>query len=306
MSVASLSSSPLRVLVTGASGFTGRYACAALEDAGYRVVGWGKGLDADVDLTQKQQVLEAALMAQPHYVLHLAAKAFVAHDDVDEIYNINVLGTRNLLSALATLAHRPKHTVLASSANVYGNVEGNVDESFAVNPQNDYAVSKLSMEYMAKLWGGQLAMTIVRPFNYTGRGQDEKYLLPKIVSHFQRRSDFIELGNLDVIRDFNDVRNVVDTYVALLPMVGNGDVFNVCSGVETSLNDVVLTLESLSGHSLDVRVNPSFIRPNDVRRLVGDGGKLKKVIGAIAARPLKETLRWMLEAPNGDQDMREG
>ncbi|MBO9879439.1 NAD-dependent epimerase/dehydratase family protein [Xanthomonas sp. D-99] len=290
-----------RVLVTGASGFTGRYLTQALAEAGYRVIAWGCTSDHEVDINQRDQVLDALMQSPPDYVIHLAAVAFVDHDDVDELYRVNVLGTRNLLEGLAALPERPLHTLLVSSANVYGNVEGSIDEGLPLAPQNDYAVSKVAMEYMARIWTQKLPITFVRPFNYTGVGQNEKYLLPKIVGHFRRREPAIELGNLDVVRDFNDVRNVVEAYVALLSSVGQGDVFNVCSGVETSLADVIEMMECISGHKLDVRINPKFVRANDVRRLVGDGSRLKELVGTVAARPLESTLRWMFEMTGEDE-----
>ena len=98
---------------------------------------------------------------------------------------------------------------MASSANVYGNSTLEVLEETAVTqPANGYAVSKLAMEYVAKTYMARLGIVITRPFNYTGVGQEPRYLIPKIVNHFQDRALHIELGNIDVARDFSDVRDI--------------------------------------------------------------------------------------------------
>ena len=143
----------------------------------------------------------------------------------------------------------PPAKVLASSANVYGNLQpGLLSESNPVNPANDYAVSKLAMEYMARLWIPKLPVAIARPFNYTGVGQSESFLIPKIVTHFVHRKHRIELGNMDVWREFNDVRDVVHAYRMLLEARPVGQVVNVCSSNLVSLRDALaLASEPLNG-----------------------------------------------------------
>lgn len=285
-------------LVTGVGGFTGRYVAHELERSGYAVHGLVESdvdSTAPVDLTNRDLVRRAIDWLQPKVVVHLAAISFVAHGDADAIYRVNVVGTRNLLEGLAAQSKKPSHVILASSANIYGNAGGLIAEDVPAAPQNDYAVSKLSMENMARLWCGQLPITITRPFNYTGVGQSEKFLIPKIVSHFRRRADVIELGNLDVWRDFYDVRHVASIYARLLGVAPECGVYNVCSGQEHSLRQVIEMMEEISGHTLAVRVNPDFVRANEVSRLRGDPGKLVARIGGLPDFSFRETLRWMYE-----------
>jgi nucleoside-diphosphate-sugar epimerase len=149
------------------------------------------------------------------------------------------------------------------------------------------------MEYMAATWSERLPITLVRPFNYTGVGQSDAFLLPKIVAHFKRRAPLLELGNLDVERDFSDVRTVAECYRRLLDTPPRRT-FNVCSGVGHSLRDVLDLAAALTGHMPEVRVNPAFVRANEVRKLVGSNLALQQAIGPIAAPPLRETLAWML------------
>lgn len=299
MSVASRSDRP-RALVTGLGGFTGRYLASELEAAGYRVFGTAHGseqLGPDmiaVDLCNREELRRLVTEVRPDVVAHLAAISFVAHGDAEAIYRVNVAGTRNILEALAGLPVLPKAILLASSAQVYGNtLAEDINEAAPFAPASDYAVSKLAMEYMARLWMDRLPIVITRPFNYTGVGQGAQFLLPKIVGHFQRGERVIELGNIDVERDFSDVRMVARAYAALLSKAPAGEVFNVCSGKAYSLKDVLAMMSEIAGYEIEVRVNPAFVRANEVKRLQGNSRKLRRQVGEYEATPLRETLRWM-------------
>lgn len=290
-----------RALVTGHLGFTGRYVTAALQAAGYAVsglVGQGAAGAADqIDLLDRVGVAKAVAFLRPDVVVHLAAIAFVAHGDADAMYRTNLVGTRNLLEALAELEKLPTAVLLASSANVYGNNKIELlDELVPPSPANDYAVSKLAMEYMARLWMDRLPITLARPFNYTGVGQAENFLLPKIISHFQRGEHVIELGNIDVARDFQDVRFVANAYVRLLEAESAGETVNLSSGTSVSLTDVIQMVQKIAGYEIEVKVNPAFVRSNEVSRLTGDNRKLAGLIGPLDVTPLSETLHWMYHA----------
>ena len=298
-----------KILVTGADGFTGRYLAAELQRAGYEVHGLvhkpvASGKVPGVSALHLAELSDAARLAavvnevQPDKVAHLAAIAFVAHGDIEAIYRTNLVGTRHLLEALAQSNAPLDAVLLASSANVYGNSLGGVlDENTPPAPANDYAVSKLAMEYAARLYVGRLPLIMARPFNYTGVGQAESFLIPKIVNHVRRRAPLIELGNLDVARDFSDVRNVVQLYRRLLEApAAVGQTLNVCSGQAWSLNDVLAMVREISGHDFEVRVNPAFVRQNEVKTLLGSRAKLDAVVGEVPEITLRDTLRWMLEA----------
>lgn len=300
---------PRVALVTGACGFTGRYVTDALHARGYRVTGLtyaGADVSADVgslhelhacDLLDRARLFELIERIRPTHVVHLAAIAFVAHGDTDAIYRTNIVGTRNLLEALAARCAPLASVLLASSANVYGNVEADpIDEAVPPAPTNDYAVSKLAMEFVARLWLDRLPITIVRPFNYTGVGQSQEFVLPKIVEHFVRGERSIELGNINVARDFSDVRTVADAYCRLLDSAASGETFNLCSGRAVSLRWVLDTMAEIAGYSIEVHFNPALARANEVRRLRGSDAKLHRHIGDLPFIPLEKTLRWMFDA----------
>jgi nucleoside-diphosphate-sugar epimerase len=295
-----------KALITGIQGFTGRYMAAELVQAGYDVFGLVHG-DHSIeipgvkavivcDLNDKAMLERTIDSIKPEIVIHLAAIAFVAHGNADAIYQTNLLGTRNLLEALSQLTIKPNSVLLASSANVYGNTKGGVlDEESLTNPANDYAVSKLAMEYLAKLYQRRLPIIIVRPFNYTGVYQSEDFLLPKIVSHVRRRVPVIELGNINVARDFSDVRVVVKYYRRLLENSDAiGETFNVCSETAYTLHEVLFMAQSISGHMLDIQINPNFVRENEVPILVGSKAKLVSLVGEINMIKLNDTLCWMI------------
>jgi len=291
-----------RALITGIAGFTGHYVERELLAAGFEVHGLVDG-DATLprryraDLCDAESVARVVREVRPNVVVHLAGIAFVGHGRADDFYRVNLVGTRNLLEALAGVSDGLDCVLLASSANVYGNrTEGTLTEVCLPDPANDYAVSKLAMEYMAKLWMPRLPIVITRPFNYTGVGQSENFLIPKIVSHFRRKEPVIELGNLDVWRDFSDVRAVAAAYRGLVECCPVGRAFNVCSGQAYSIREVLAMIEGITGHVMEVRVNPAFVRVNEVKTLTGSAEQLMTILPDWRAIALSETLAWMCHA----------
>lgn len=296
-----------RALITGVGGFTGRYLATRLAKTGYEVHGTvhdqpltdipGVWELHAVDISNAEAMAAVVTKVTPDVIVHLAAIAFVAHADISDMYRTNIFGTRNLLEAVARARKQPGAVVLASSANIYGSgTEGVLDESTPPAPSNDYAVTKAAGEYVAGLFRKRLPLIVVRPFNYTGRGQSNDFLVPKIVAHARTRKPEIELGNVDVSRDFSDVRAVVHAYARLLETADAvGGTFNVCSGRAISLASIIDMVQEISGHQMQIRINPAFVRADDVRTLAGSPRLIEQTIGPLQMPPFRETLRWMLE-----------
>lgn len=281
----------MRILLTGADGFTGRHFQEAATRAGHEV------LPLRVNLTDRDGLRQEVHAIKPEAVVHLAAISFVGHDDETAFYGVNVVGTTHLLTALASLPHRPMSVLIASSANIYGNCEASpIAETQLSAPVNHYAASKLAMEHMARMYQDRLPIVFARPFNYTGRGQGGNFLIPKMVDHFKRGALHIELGNLHVEREFNDVRMVCEAYLKLLDHGQPGQAYNVCTGQPYTLMAVVQMLQELTGQQMDIQVNPAFVRPNEVHRLCGNPAKLLACTGPLTPRSLSDTLQWMLDA----------
>ncbi|MCF5505553.1 NAD-dependent epimerase/dehydratase family protein, partial [Pseudomonas syringae] len=160
-----------RALITGINGFTGRFMATELAAQGCEVLGVGSQPSDSpgyyqVDLADVAGLRKLLADTQPDIVVHLAALAFVGHGAAEAFYQVNLIGTRNLLEAIDACGKVPDCVLLASSANVYGNASsGMLDETTPPAPANDYAVSKLAMEYMASLWHTRLPIVTARPFN---------------------------------------------------------------------------------------------------------------------------------------------
>lgn len=280
-----------QLLITGSDGFTGRHLVYAARAAGYEV----HALEADI--ANAPDVAMELAGRSFDYIIHLAGISAVTHHDELAFYRVNVLGSLNLSEAILGLAQVPRTVIYASSATVYGNSEtASLNESSTLAPTNHYAVSKLAMEHLARTYQSKFPLIITRPFNYTGVGHDSRFVIPKLVKHFRQKKAQIELGNLNVEREFNDVRDVCDWYLQLLSSGVASQTYNLCTGRTHSLAEIISILETQSSHTIDVRVNPAFVRDNEVHKLCGNPEKLLGAIGYPSTKSIEETLQWMLDA----------
>ena len=294
MKLASLSKK--RILITGASGFTGIHLVNTLRSTGSQVIEFvgNKSQNKDailVDLRDKQALTELIKQYEPHYIIHLAAISFVGHKNDLAFYDVNVLGTHNLLQAICDSAIPKPKVLIASSANVYGSLEKKgIVELDNCEPVNHYAISKLAMEKIVCTFFPKLEIIITRPFNYTGIHQADHFLVPKIVNHFRAKKGVIELGNIDVARDYSSVSFVVEAYIRLLESDISSEIVNVCSGRLISLQEIIQSMIKIADHQIDVQVNPAFVRQNEIKVISGDNSKLFGLVGEIEIERFENVL----------------
>ncbi|WP_344823318.1 GDP-mannose 4,6-dehydratase [Chryseobacterium ginsenosidimutans] len=274
-----------KVLITGINGFTGRYLSNHFASQGYEVFGIVNNKTSEknifsCNLLEKEKLSQIITELQPNIVIHLAAISFVGHPNIEDFYSVNIIGTQNLLEALKNHGKESiKKIILASSATVYGNQENyELSETMCPNPNNHYGISKFGMEQVAKNYFDFLPIIITRPFNYTAPGQDINFVIPKITNAFKERSKTIELGNINVFREYNSIDFVTECYYKLAVSEYKSEIVNLCSGKTYSLEEVINLSSKITNHKVEVLINPNFVRKNEIFKLSGDPAKLYKMI----------------------------
>jgi GDP-4-dehydro-6-deoxy-D-mannose reductase len=278
----------MRALVTGASGFVGRHLVAHLRARGDTVVAVDhSGHDGalTVDVTDVDALTRAVRDAAPDALYHLAARSHVGESwaDGDELTRVNVGGTQAVVDASA--AASVTRVLVVGSAEQYGPVpadRGAVDETVTMQPLSPYGVSKLAAEEAAlAAWHGHgVPVLCVRAFNHTGPGQSPEFFVPGFARRIARAeadpagSDDIAVGNLDSVRDFTDVRDVVRAYRLLVEHGTPGEAYNVCSGEGVRIGDLAERLLTRARRPLRLRIDPALVRAVEVPVFVGDPAKL--------------------------------
>ena len=291
-----------KVLITGINGFTGIHLEKYLLSLGFDVYGTVINTSENVqhlkcDITNKEDVRRVISSVSPEYIIHIAAISFVGEANASLIYDVNVMGTENILQALVDANVKPEKIIIASSATVYGNQgEEVLHESMCPKPLNHYGVSKLAMECMVANFYDKFDIIITRPFNYTGIGQAGHFLIPKIVDHFRAGKKEIELGNIHVAREFNDIDYVVDVYHKLMLSNEKSTVVNLSSNNPIKLLDVIKMMNEIAGYKIEVKVNPAFVRANEIKSLAGSVEKLSGMIDLQKESSLEKTLIGMYES----------
>ncbi|MEW5744473.1 MAG: NAD-dependent epimerase/dehydratase family protein [Nitrospirota bacterium] len=290
------------VLITGANGFTAGYLVRRLTALGAII--YGLDIHAhqvsqdyiyyNCDLTSLDKVISFVDRSRPKFVFHLASKSSVGSSWVDEWDTIenNVKSTYNLLKALE-IAKISTKLILISSGEVYGYL-GNKKAAVTdqLRPMNPYATSKAMMEMAVRRFQNtEIACVIARAYNHTGPKRPEVFFEAGVAAQFARAkkegrdSVHLKVGNVENIRDFSDVRDVVEKYLYLACQGSAGEVYNVCSGVGRSLREIISMLEKISQIKAYIDIDPARLRKNDIPFLVGENSIM------IADRPMEDTLR---------------
>lgn len=303
----------MRALVTGASGFVGRYLVDALHDDGAEVLACGGPHDAGaqyvaIDLGDVHALRRTLETFRPTVVFHLAAQTFVpqALRAPVETYEVNALGTARLAEAIRDLASdaRPR-IVFASSAEVYGARDPAsypLHEALDLRPGNPYGASKAAAEMMllGAARGFGLDVVIARAFNHIGSGQSERFVVASFADQLARIGaggpPQLLVGDLEAARDFLDVRDVVAAYIALARGGERGEIYNVCSEVAVTIRDVLRELILIARVPVEVREDPARMRASDMPLSVGSSAKLRARTGWTPQIPLVRSLRDVYEA----------
>jgi GDP-4-dehydro-6-deoxy-D-mannose reductase len=305
-----------RILMTGATGFVGRWLAPALKTA-YPEAAFAALLHRPsetvpswttfcVDLVDSEAVREAILVWRPDLVVHLAAQSSAGQSAhlAEQTWRINAVGALNLAAAVGRLV--PEATVFnISTGEVYGStfLKGPASETSPVSPQSIYARSKAAAEAIFEdVLPRETRLVTVRPLNHTGAGQDERFVLPSFAAQIARiEAGFeppkLQVGNVDVERDFLDVRDVIDAYLLILAgaeSLTRRSVFNVASGRSRRVADLLAAMVHASTLPVEVEVDPTRFRLAEIPRVVGDAAALRRSFGWTPKRSVDELIGGLL------------
>jgi GDP-4-dehydro-6-deoxy-D-mannose reductase len=313
----------VRALVTGATGFVGGHLAEHLLAEGDQVVGisasgrWpaetaevGRSVRLErFDLMEgdPSDLADLIRRKQPEAIYHLAAQSNpqASVSDPRGTWALNLGGTLNLIEAVKAAApEKTPRIVLVGSGVCYGHPAPEhipVSESCPLRPNNPYAASKAAADLLGvqSFLSDGLDVVVVRPFNHAGPRQSPRYVLAtlakQVVEVERGLKDRVEVGNLEVVRDYTDVRDVVRAYRLLALRGRAGEIYNLGSGVGLKLADALRRLTEMASRPVEVRVDPARVRPVDLPLLVADASKLREAVGWAPAFPIDRTLRDMLE-----------
>jgi GDP-4-dehydro-6-deoxy-D-mannose reductase len=301
-----------RILITGGTGFVGPHLIDHLKhgDSAIAVLASGDGDKSasavsyyEADIRDRDAVSSVLREFKPERIFHLAGISDVESSWKDPrfTYEVNFWGTLNLFEAAAGLPEPPR-ILNVSTAQVYAPSMHPLSETNPVSPDNPYAVSKamtelLMVQHRRQAKGG---VVTARSFNHTGPGQSAKFVLPSIAKQFAEieaglRPARLQLGKVNVRRDFSDVRDVVRAYSLLLERGMAGQIYNVCSGTAVQLSNLIAMFESISGVKVEIETDPGKVRSGEAAQICGDPTKISAATGWWPEIPLRKTLSDLLE-----------
>ena len=309
----------MKVLITGISGFIGTYLAEYCLKQSCEVHGWVRSsswkgpletikdrISIEVcNILDPEAVRERLDTLKPDWIFHLAGKSHIGvswHEPQDTL-QVNVSGQVNLLEAMRTL-DLTSRIQIAGSSEEYGIVQPEevpVTEDTPLRPISPYAVSKVSQDLMGHQYFKNYGLRIVRTrsFNQTGPRRKEFFVtsaFAKQVAMIEvgRQRPILHVGNIDVVRDFTDVRDTVKAYWLALKQCDDGEVYNICSGQGRKISDILDILRDLSEVKFEVKKDQTKIRPSDLPVMIGDGSKFHKKTGWKPQISLEESMQDLL------------
>ncbi len=297
-----------KYFVTGINGFVGGYfvdyVFSVEPDADIFGLGIEEGTKIkniqykSVNLCDKQMVYKETAKYKPDYIVHLAAVSSVAKSwgSPAECFLNNNACFLNLVDAVRQNKLSTRILSVGSSEE-YGFYDEPMKEDFVLHPKSPYSVARLSQEYLSKLYVDRFGLDIVmtRSFNHIGPGQSTQFVIPSFIDQLVKIADGkienkMMVGNIDVARDFTDVRDVVDAYYKILKKAPNRQVYNVCSGKAVKLREIIDNTSKQLGIKPNIVVDPARVRINDVKLVVGDNTKIKQELGWQPKYMLQQTI----------------
>jgi GDP-4-dehydro-6-deoxy-D-mannose reductase len=304
---------PSRILITGASGFVGQHFTSLLEQR-YPTT---KLFFDFFDVTQRLAVQNTMRAVRPDACIHLAAISSVpiARGNPDRTWAVNLHGTLALAEAI--LEHKPDcHLLFVSTADAYGysfQSGERLDESTPLAPANLYAATKAAADLaLGAMVSRGLRVTRVRPFNHSGPGQSEEFVLPAFARQIARiklrlQEPVLRVGSLDAVRDFLDVRDVCSAYLGVLEhhdRLPPGSILNIASGVSRRIGDILSDMLEQAGVQAEVQIDHDHLRPAEIPYACGNAARARDVLGWEPRVPWSRTLGdlidyWMAKAGQG-------
>jgi GDP-4-dehydro-6-deoxy-D-mannose reductase len=302
-----------RILITGGSGFVGTHLIQFLRATTSEIFVLASGANASsrepklkhyrLDVRNRDEVNSVVREVRPNQIYHLAGISAVdiSWSNPRLTFEVNVLGAYNVFEAAMSLPSTPR-ILNVSTSQVYASSGGMLTEASPVNPDNPYAASKAMAEFLVVQYRKCIPGGIVtaRSFNHTGPGQPTNFVLPSIAKQFAEieaglRPPRLTVGDIAVKRDFTDVRDVVQAYIALLQKGRAGEVYNVCSGRAVRLADLVGKFQAICGKTVEIEIDLARVRSNEVAEIVGDSSKIRNETGWSPRIPLEKTVRDLLD-----------
>jgi GDP-4-dehydro-6-deoxy-D-mannose reductase len=312
----------MRALITGITGFAGSHLAEYLlaEHPDVEVFGiyrWRSRMDSIEHLRSRVKLVEADLRdttsmhtaldrSRPDVIFHLAAQSFVpaSWSAPNETLTTNIAGQTNLFEAVRALRLDPVIQIACSSEQ-YGLVlpgETPIKETNPLRPLSPYAVSKVAQDYLGYQYFQSYGLKVVRTrgFNHTGPRRGQVFVTSNFCSQVAAielglQEPVIQVGNIDAIRDFTDVRDMVRAYWLAVTKAKPGEVYNIATGNGISIREMLNRLIALSNVEVRIEVDPERLRPSDVEVLIGDSSKFRADTGWEPRIPFDQTLRDLLD-----------